>query len=136
MIEVSVNCPHCGKSFMDQDHKVDNHPGVSLMAEVRNKRGWVRLSSLYGSYKVETEFPIPPGEITKFYCPHCNRELIGTRKCHECGASMVPLKFAEGGVVQICSRRGCKKHLIEFENLEQELSAFYNRYSLFFKPTK
>ena len=37
--------------------------------------------------------------------------------------------------VEICSRRGCKKHLIEFENLESELRAFYNKYSLFFKRT-
>ena len=57
-----------------------------------------------------------------------------TRLCEICKAPMVSFGFKEGGIIQICSRRGCKKHLIEFEDPEVELRAFYEKYSVFFKP--
>ena len=134
MIQVKVKCPKCGKSLMDEEHKIDEHPSVKIVAEHKNKRFWVRLSSLYGSYNLESEFVIPEGEEVGVFCPFCEADLAGTRKCEECAAAMIPLKFFDGGVVEICSRKGCKKHLIEFENLENELRAFYNAYPLFFKP--
>jgi len=28
MIQVNVKCPHCGKSLMDEDVKIDGHPSV------------------------------------------------------------------------------------------------------------
>lgn len=134
MIQVNVKCPKCDKSLMDEEHKIDEHPSVKVMIEHENKKGLVRLSSLYGSYKLESELSVPQGEVVRFFCPFCGSDLTGTRKCDDCGAPMIPLKFFDGGLVQICSRKGCKKHLIEFENLENELLAFYNAYSLFFKP--
>ncbi|MGB2697437.1 MAG: class I tRNA ligase family protein [Candidatus Zixiibacteriota bacterium] len=134
MIQVNVKCPKCGKSLMDEKHKINEHPSVKVMIEHKNKRGWVRLSSLYGSYNLESELLIPEGESVRFFCPFCESDLAGTRKCEKCDAAMIPLKFSDGGFVEICSRKGCKKHLIEFENLENELKAFYNAYPLFFKP--
>ena len=133
MIQVNVSCPHCGKSLMDDEHKIDDHPSVKVTVEFKDKRVWVHLSSLYGSYNIDCEFSIPEGEVVRFFCVACGSELKGLRICEQCNAPMVPMRFAEGGVVQICSRRGCKRHLIEFENLETELRAFYNKYSTFFK---
>ena len=133
MIQVNVKCPHCGQSLMDEEVKIDDHPSVRLNIQRGGERGRLRLSSLYGSYKVDSELPVAEGEVAKFFCPHCNAELTATRICEQCQAPMVVMKFVEGGSVEICSRRGCKKHLIEFENVESELRAFYNRYSLFFK---
>ena len=131
MIQVNVKCPHCGKSLMDEDVKIDGHPSVRVMISYENKSGFLRLSSLYGSYNVESEIFVPQEKIAQFFCPHCKAELKSTRICELCRASMVPLNFASGGVIQICSRRGCKKHLIEFEKLETELLAFYNKYAPF-----
>lgn len=135
MIQVNVKCPHCGKSLMDEDKKIDDRPSVKLNVQLGEKRGTLRLSSLYGSYNIDSELSVPQGEVVKFFCPHCNAELIGSRNCEECNAPMIPMRFAEGGIVQICSRRGCKKHLIEFEELDTELRAFYDKYSLFFKSS-
>ena len=42
-----------------------------------------------------------------------NAELIGSSMCGECEAPMVPMIIRGGGVVQICSRRGCKGHLLD-----------------------
>jgi NADH-quinone oxidoreductase subunit E len=132
-IQVNVKCPQCGKSLMDHEYKIDGHPSVKVTVEFKGKRGWVRLSSLYGSYNVAEEFPVPMGSVVRFFCPVCGSELKGTRICEQCNAPMIPLRFTEGGLVQICSRRGCKKHLIEFEDLEAELRTFYDRYSTFFR---
>jgi hypothetical protein len=136
MIQVTVKCPHCGKSLMDDEIKIDGHPSVKLNMLYQGERARLRLSSLYGSYNIKSDLPIKEGHTVKFFCPHCNTELTSRRVCEKCDAPMVSMKFVEGGTVEICSRRGCKKHLIEFENVESELRAFYNKYSLFFKSSK
>jgi ssDNA-binding Zn-finger/Zn-ribbon topoisomerase 1 len=58
---------------------------------------------------------------------------MSTRICEKCNAEMVLMEIEDGGNIQICSRKGCKKHLLEFEDLQTELKAFYNVYSTFFK---
>ena len=133
MIKVSVRCPHCRNSLMDDGNRIDGEPTIGLVIVGQKTFGWLRLSSLYGSYAIESEFPAVDGEIGSFYCPWCHGNLRGSRLCDDCGAPMIPLEFTDGGVVQLCSRRGCKRHLVEFEEIEREMSAFYAHYSTFFK---
>jgi methionyl-tRNA synthetase len=115
---------------MDKSHKIDGYPVVGLDMEVKGKKGWLRLSPVYGSYKVESEFPIAKDAVVKISCPHCQKLLISPNKCDICGAPMVPLMLEEGGKVFICSRRGCKKHFLEFEDVNKALAAFYENFSL------
>jgi len=131
MIQVNLQCPHCRKSLMDSENKIDGYAAINVTIVYQNKYGWLRLSSLYGNFNIESEFPIPINTLTRFFCPHCGTELISNRLCDECKAPMIPFKIVEGGLVEVCSRRGCKKSLTEFENLETELKAFYNAYSSF-----
>jgi methionyl-tRNA synthetase len=131
MIQVNVKCPLCGKSLMEEGHKIDGHPSVKVLLEYEKRKGSLYLSSLYGSYNIETDVFVPEKMIAQFFCPHCQKELKSTRVCELCQAPMVPFNFVHGGIIQICSRRGCKKHLIEFDKLEGELSAFYNEYGPF-----
>jgi methionyl-tRNA synthetase len=116
---------------MEEKHKIDGHPSLKVLIEYEKKKGFLRLSSLYGSYNIETEVFVPQKKIAQFFCPHCQKELKSTRICEFCQAPMVAMNFESGGIIQICSRRGCKKHLIEFDKLESELSAFYNKYGPF-----
>ncbi|HEX7401796.1 MAG TPA: class I tRNA ligase family protein [candidate division Zixibacteria bacterium] len=131
MIQVNVKCPHCGKSLMEEAHKIDGYPSVKVFIEHEKKKGVLYLSSLYGSYNIETDVFVPEKKLASFICPHCQKELKSKRACEVCQAPMVPFNFVSGGIIQICSRRGCKKHLVEFEKLEGELSAFYNEYGPF-----
>jgi len=39
--------------------------------------------------------------------------LLGGTKCTECEAPMVPMIVRGGGILQICSRRGCKGHMLD-----------------------
>jgi predicted RNA-binding Zn-ribbon protein involved in translation (DUF1610 family) len=80
---------------------------------MNGRQGWIRLSCLYGSYNVSTEFEIPEGTVVNFICPHCSSEIQSTLDCSDCGAPMIPMLVNGGGTVQICSRRGCKNHMLD-----------------------
>ena len=110
---VEVSCARCNHSLMDPTHMIDNHPSIRVTVSFGSKHGWLTLSSLYGSYNVGTEYEIPPDTVVNMFCPHCHAELIGGAKCGECEAPMVPMIVRGGGVVQICTRRGCKGHILD-----------------------
>ena len=110
---VEVSCSRCNHSLMDGDFMIDGQPGIRVTISFGNKHGWLALSSLYGSYRVESLHPIPKDTLANFFCPHCHAQLIGGAKCGECGAPMVPMIVRGGGVIQICSRRGCKGHMLD-----------------------
>jgi NADH-quinone oxidoreductase subunit E len=112
---VEVNCPRCNHSLMDPDHLVDGHPSVRFTISFGKEHGWVRLSSLYGSYAMEAGGEVPADEVAHFFCPHCHGDLMGGWNCTACGAPMVPVMVNGGGMVQICSRRGCRSHLLDLE---------------------
>ncbi|RKX23559.1 MAG: hypothetical protein DRP47_12655 [Candidatus Zixiibacteriota bacterium] len=110
---VDVSCAQCNHSLMDAEHKIDGHPSVSVTISFGQKHGWLRISSLWGSPNVQSFEEIPKDTILNFFCPHCHAELIGGGSCSECGAPMVPMIVRGGGIVQLCSRRGCKGHILD-----------------------
>jgi len=133
MIQVSVRCPKCGKTLMNSAKKLDGKPAITINLSYAGKSGPLHMSAMYGSYAVETPVSIPAGKIGGFRCPHCDADLKSTRKCDVCGAQMVAFEMKQGGQVQICSRRGCKKHVLEFQDPKSELEAFYKSYSKSFE---
>lgn len=112
---VEVSCPRCSHSLMDIAHKIDGQPSVKITAAFDGSHGWVRLSSLYGSPVVECEYEADTDTIVNFFCPHCHAELAGAGPCPLCEAPVVPLMLRGGGIVQICSRRGCHYHMLDLE---------------------
>ena len=134
MIQVNLCCPLCGHSLMDESHKIDGLPSIAIDVVGDAKPGKLYMSSLYGSYNLELDVSCPTGGVAQMRCPHCAKDLRGTRTCDLCDAPMVRFAFQEAGTIQVCSRRGCKKHLMEFEDPAIELRAFYETYSEFFAP--
>jgi hypothetical protein len=114
---VEVFCARCNRSLMDPHHLIEGHPSVRVTISFGRKHGWLRLSSLYGSYTIESEHEIPANTIAHFFCPTCHAELAGATDCPLCAAPMVPLIVRGGGMVQICSRRGCTSHLLDVSGL-------------------
>ncbi|MFH1861541.1 MAG: NAD(P)H-dependent oxidoreductase subunit E [bacterium] len=110
---LQVSCPRCNHSLMDARHLVDGYPAVRVTISFGRQHGWLCLSCLYGSYTTTSEYVIPPDAIANFFCPYCHTELTGSTSCLECGAPMVSMIIQQGGVVQICSRLGCKGHLLD-----------------------
>jgi len=133
MIQLNVKCPHCKHDLLDKIHKIDGHPSASLLFECKNKKGELYLSSIYGSHNSKIPSFVSEGDALTLFCPWCKASLMSTRICEKCNAQMVLMDIEDGGNIQICSRKGCKKHFLEFEDLGTELKAFYNVYSTFFK---
>ena len=110
---IEVSCARCNHSLMDPEHQIDGHPSIRATVSFGQKHGWMCISSLWGSYNVTSKHEIPYETIVNFFCPHCHAELIGGASCSECNAPMVPMVIRGGGVVQLCSRRGCKNHILD-----------------------
>jgi NADH-quinone oxidoreductase subunit E len=110
---VEVSCSKCNHSLLNSHHLIDGHPSISVTISFDGFHGWLRLSSLYGSYNTESEYEAPEEGLVHFYCPHCSAEMIGALDCPECSVRMVPMIVKGGGIIQICPRRGCKGHLLD-----------------------
>jgi len=110
-----VSCSRCNHSLMDPDHQIDGAPSIRVTVSSERQHGWLRLSALYGSFAVESEFGIRTDTIVDLFCPYCHAELKSPSRCPICRAPMVTLLVRSGGVLQICSRRGCKGHMLDLE---------------------
>jgi len=110
---LQVVCPQCNHSLIKAEHLIDNHPCIHVTIAFNNKHGWLRLSSLYGSYNIESEHEIPNDTEVNFFCPHCHAEMMGSSPCPECNAAMILMHIQKGGIVQFCSRRGCNGHILD-----------------------
>jgi len=113
IIPIEVSCPRCNHSLMKPEHLIDNRPCIHVTVSLKRKHGWLRLSSLYGSYNFESEFEIPYELKANIFCPHCHEDLVGSSECPECGAKMILMIVRGGGTVQICPRRGCRGHMLD-----------------------
>jgi len=112
---VEVSCTRCNHSLMDRRMQVDGCPAIRVTVSFGQHHGWLLLSSLYGSYNIQSEHEIPFDTVVDFFCPHCHAELRGATDCAACGAPMVPMIVRAGGMLQICSRRGCRAHMLDLD---------------------
>jgi len=117
IFSLDVSCPNCNHRLLDHQHLIDNYPSIRVTITFERKHGWIRLSSLYGSYNIESEYEIPQDTVVNFFCPHCHAELISSSICPACEAAMIPLIVRGGGMVEICSRFGCKEHFLDLNGV-------------------
>jgi predicted RNA-binding Zn-ribbon protein involved in translation (DUF1610 family) len=93
---------------MDESHRLDGFPSICVTAAHGALHGWLRLSAVQSGSIATQDLIIPRDTVTQFICPHCNSALEGRSSCTDCGAPMMNLESSRGGIVQICSRRGCR----------------------------
>jgi len=113
---IDVSCPHCNHSLMDDSFYIEGRPSIRVTVSLGDQHGWLRLSSIYGRYNVFSEYDIPHDMIAHFFCPHCHAEFVGAWSCPTCTAPMVSMMVRGGGIVRICSRRGCcgsRSHMLD-----------------------
>lgn|GEM_PF-139230 len=127
-ISLNVKCPFCGKSLMDNEHKVDNEPSIKLLINTPDKKGVINLSSIYGSYNFICDLELDDQTIAVFACPHCKSELTSEEQCTTCQAPMTTVILDIGGKINFCSRKGCKNHNIGFEDLSNALTKLYQEF--------
>ena len=128
--KLSLKCPKCGLKLGDDGKIIDGVPAIKLQIRSGEEAGTVWLSALYGSYNKESTLTVRDGEISVFSCPHCGADLVSEENCNICQAPLVDFHLFEGGKVSICSRAGCTKHSIEFEDLNTAINHFINEFEL------
>ncbi len=114
---LEVNCPHCNHSLMDPTRLIDGLPSIRVTISFDNQHCRFNRSCLYGSFNIVSQIDIPTDTVLYFFCPHCYAELVSASNCTECGAPMVPMVVRNGGMMQVCSRRGCKSHRLDLEGV-------------------
>ena len=129
-ISINVKCPSCSGSLMDKVHTVDNEPSIHLMIETGDRKGNIRLSSIYGSFNFLSDINTQVNEIVKLSCPLCNTKLETKELCRICNAPMAYLYLDMGGRVSFCTRISCKNHSVEFEDLSTALTKLYSDFSM------
>jgi len=127
-VSVSVDCPFCKKSLMDNKILLLEKPSIKLNIKIGDVRGGILLCSIYGSYEHVSDIDITDGAIAEFSCPHCNKILNTKEECDKCGAPIVGFLLDKGGKVAICSRKGCSKHYVAFEEIGIMLKKFYDEF--------
>ena len=116
-IEISVKCPTCHRSLMNDAELIDNLPVIELEAKIAEKVGQIFLSQVYGSFtKKFLNVDDIVGTIANLSCPHCHQPLPVIQNC-DCQAPLVGMQLEVGGIIKICSRNGCKRHSLEFEDV-------------------
>jgi len=121
-IQIEVKCPHCGRSLINPDIQLDQLDSIHLAAKIGPDLGSLYLSQIYGSYLKRFEkIEDVPNAVVECSCPHCHTPFPVHGVC-ECGAPIIGLDLKVGGVIKVCTRNGCRRHWLEFENADD---AFY-----------
>ena len=125
LVSLKVKCPTCHQSLMDYTHFLNAKPSIKLTIECGGKHGVINLCSTYGCYDKASNIELIENDIARLICPHCKKELPTFAKCDVCEAPFVSFDLEKGGKVHVCSRIGCKKHAVSFEDIYTTLTNFY-----------
>ena len=128
LISLKVKCPHCGKSLMDHTLFLNAKPSIKVRIDQLGKQGILNLCSSYGCFDKQSSMELAKGEIAVLSCMHCKKDLKGLHLCNLCGAPIVDFNLDKGGTVHFCSRIGCEKHYVSFEDIYTTLTSFYHEY--------
>lgn len=109
---------------MSAENPIDGQPSIQLEAKLGKKVGMIYLSQQYGSYnKKFDDLEDIVGAVVTLYCVHCHDPFPVMQVC-ECKAPMIGLQLAVGGMIKICQRNGCKRHALEFEDINDAFMLF------------
>lgn len=113
LIPIEASCPHCNHSLMDPGREIDGRSSIRVTASLERERFTLRLSSLYGSRRIQSEKEPPLDAVVDVFCPHCGERLAGAALCTDCDAPMAAMNVRDCGAVQVCSRRGCAARFLD-----------------------
>lgn len=128
LISLKVKCPYCDKSLMDYTQFLNTKPSIKLKIELDGIQGIINLCSTFGCYDKISTIPLKENHIALLLCPHCGKNLANSNLCNLCHAPIVDFSLEKGGKVHVCSRIGCTKHYVSFEDIYDTLTNFYHEY--------
>jgi hypothetical protein len=124
MLKLQVSCPNCKNSLMTPERLIDDLEAIRIKAKALDTTGEIFLSQVYGSYRKEfRDVKDVEGSVIEGLCPRCDTPFPINQMC-ECDAPLFSLSLHGGGLINICSRNGCKRHSLEFENADDAFELF------------
>jgi len=113
-------CPHC-----DEDLTKDEWVTLNFRLP-DGRRGKISLSAFFCTYSIKVPFSIPQGTVTALACPHCQAELTSDKRCDLCTAPLFTIGLKTGGIIDVCSRKGCRGHALGGFARPEELIVLIN----------
>ncbi|MFI5349647.1 MAG: sensor histidine kinase [Elusimicrobiota bacterium] len=96
-------------SLIDAETRIDGKPSVRLKALSAGAEGFIHLNSMYGMGGHQYGIPVDETSRVQILCPECSASLIDPRKeCPECGGPVYAFESPPKGLVEGCSRKGCR----------------------------
>jgi len=129
-LKLDLQCNDCGKPLVDEAHIIDGEPSIMVDVEIDGRRGVLRLSAIYGSYAAEIDIPAPDGGLATLSCPFCGVTFPTQFSCDVCGAPLISMHLVGGGRINFCSRKGCQRHFLEFNNDVRAMVMLHDLYAL------
>jgi hypothetical protein len=124
-ISLTVKCAICNHSLMDYSKLIRGKPSIKLYIKSRENAGILYLCSVYGCYDKHSDIEMVEGDIVELLCPVCKNNLKSKSVCNICGAPIFVLSLETGGKLHTCSRVGCRKHKVVFEDIYDDLTRYY-----------
>jgi len=114
---IEAVCSLCRKILNDNETSIKRKPALKFLVENKGRKGFLWISSIYGDHETiePEELNVLPGDVVKFFCPHCEKPLPVVEKCY-CKGDQVKIELSTGGNLQFCDRKGCYYGSIRFVN--------------------
>jgi hypothetical protein len=116
---------------MNDNRILNGKPTIELDVVFNGVKGKLYMCSRYGCFDHECDIKIDHEAVAEISCPHCNHSLSTSVKCEACDAPMITFGIKSGGRVSFCSRKGCTKHYVAFQNLDDAIRKFHEEFSDF-----
>ena len=95
--------------LMDREYRIDGMPSVRIKVRSGAEEGFLHLDPVYGLDRAGSGLPFEAGRGAAFMCPECSASLIAAKKtCPECGSAVYAFEVPFKGMVEGCTRPGCK----------------------------
>jgi len=96
-------------NLVDEEVRIDGKPSVRIRVRSDGNEGFLYLDPMYGIDRNRGDMGFDVKSGAKFVCPECSTSLIAPKKaCPECGSPVYTFEVPFKGMVEGCTRKGCK----------------------------
>ena len=126
-----ATCPN-GHQLSDESALIHDHPSLKVKIRFKDKKGFLYLDPIYGSYDNKFEgISMPKSGVAEMFCPECNVSLTDPNDtCQLCSSPMFVFHLPKGGIVEGCLKNGCLFHKMKIVDAEQQIARSFENNTL------
>ncbi|MDA8132050.1 MAG: ATP-binding protein [Elusimicrobia bacterium] len=95
--------------LLDREYRIDGMPSIRIKVRSGAEEGFLHLDPVYGLDRAGSGLPFEAGSGAAFMCPECSSSLIAPKTtCPKCGSAVYAFEVPFKGMVEGCTRPGCK----------------------------